>query len=254
MTDLERLIERQTAREKITHLHGNLCLTASEGQQASEDCATLLAAFRQETAGHENSRGRAAVEERLDGMPDAKGLAPTRTAPDEGRLESAATPPNAAWHERLRALAQNQARHQHDRRSAAHGDGEHFGLFDTCAHPDCLLVRQETPSLSTQEPDKERANLEMGLRAVDRINAMTPDELRAVIRELEAAKASSPSPTSKDWQPIETAPKGTVVLLMKKIGMHWIGDWALFEKYNYPKFTHWMPLPSPPSPAPKGGN
>ena len=39
------LLERQKAREHALALYGNLCLSSLEGQEASDDCATLIAAF-----------------------------------------------------------------------------------------------------------------------------------------------------------------------------------------------------------------
>lgn len=52
------------------------------------------------------------------------------------------------------------------------------------------------------------------------------------------------------WQPIETAPKGKEVLVLKSNGKRRIADWGQFCEYNGGDFTHWMPLPDPPSDAP----
>lgn len=41
--DVSPIQQRQKARRKIEHLHGSLCLSAVEGQQASNDCEELLA-------------------------------------------------------------------------------------------------------------------------------------------------------------------------------------------------------------------
>jgi hypothetical protein len=41
--DLTAIKARQKARSKIEHLHGSLCLSAVEGQEASNDCAELVA-------------------------------------------------------------------------------------------------------------------------------------------------------------------------------------------------------------------
>lgn len=78
-------------------------------------------------------------------------------------------------------------------------------------------------------------------------------------------RASTPSPEGQPWQPIETAPKdGTPVLLLwfdAETGaapMHRVGFWhsreqawcdthrVLHNQHSHP--THWMPLPSPPTP------
>lgn len=52
------------------------------------------------------------------------------------------------------------------------------------------------------------------------------------------------------WLPIETAPKGVRSLLWRDndlANVGWfIADWAQYETYNDPKFTHWMPLPPAP--------
>ncbi len=40
--DLDAIRQRQNERRKITHLHGNGCLTSEEGQQASDDCEILI--------------------------------------------------------------------------------------------------------------------------------------------------------------------------------------------------------------------
>jgi len=49
------------------------------------------------------------------------------------------------------------------------------------------------------------------------------------------------------WQPIETAPKGQRSILRRDNGFITVGDWGKFYVYNDPKYTHWMPLPSPPA-------
>lgn len=53
---------------------------------------------------------------------------------------------------------------------------------------------------------------------------------------------------ASQWRPIETAPKGVMVLLISthKTRLPIVGDWGLYDVYNQPKFTHWMPLPSQP--------
>ena len=60
--------------------------------------------------------------------------------------------------------------------------------------------------------------------------------------------------SEQQWQPIETAPKdGTKVLAYDGfdcVVMHWnfaSGDWYT-ESICCEEFTHWMPLPDPPTP------
>lgn len=49
-----------------------------------------------------------------------------------------------------------------------------------------------------------------------------------------------------EWQPIETAPRGKDVLVLKANGKYAIADWGRYCEYNGGNFTHWMPLPDPP--------
>jgi len=53
--------------------------------------------------------------------------------------------------------------------------------------------------------------------------------------------AAPPTAQAEGWRPIETAPKGELVLLWSEIkrGEPFIGDWAEYARYNYPQFTHW---------------
>lgn len=53
--------------------------------------------------------------------------------------------------------------------------------------------------------------------------------------------SASLSAQAKGWRPIETAPKGELVLLWSEItgGKPFIGDWAGYARYNHPQFTHW---------------
>ena len=48
--------------------------------------------------------------------------------------------------------------------------------------------------------------------------------------------------------PIETAPQNEKVLLACDGGIV-IGMWRHYRIHNAPKFTHWMPLPTPPKEA-----
>ena len=50
------------------------------------------------------------------------------------------------------------------------------------------------------------------------------------------------------WLPIETAPQNEKVLLACDGGIV-IGMWRHYRIHNAPKFTHWMPLPTPPKEA-----
>ena len=51
------------------------------------------------------------------------------------------------------------------------------------------------------------------------------------------------------WLPIETAPQNEKVLLACDGGIV-IGMWRHYRIHNAPKFTHWMPLPTPPKEEP----
>ena len=53
--------------------------------------------------------------------------------------------------------------------------------------------------------------------------------------------AAPPTAQAEGWRPIETAPKGELVLLWSEIkrGEPFIGDWAEYARYNHPQFTHW---------------
>ena len=57
-----------------------------------------------------------------------------------------------------------------------------------------------------------------------------------------------------DWQPIETAPKETIVLVFDPdegvvTGSLWFSEWALDPgtRADLLHPTHWMPLPAPPT-------
>ena len=55
------------------------------------------------------------------------------------------------------------------------------------------------------------------------------------------ALAAPPTAQAEGWRPIETAPKGELVLLWSEIkrGEPIVGDWAEYARYNQPQFTHW---------------
>ena len=61
------------------------------------------------------------------------------------------------------------------------------------------------------------------------------------IWETRALYAAPPTAQAEGWRPIETAPKGELVLLWSEItrGAPFIGDWAEYARYNHPQFTHW---------------
>lgn len=61
------------------------------------------------------------------------------------------------------------------------------------------------------------------------------------IWETRALYAAPPTAQAEGWRPIETAPKGELVLLWSEItrGEPFIGDWAEYARYNHPQFTHW---------------
>lgn len=50
------------------------------------------------------------------------------------------------------------------------------------------------------------------------------------------------------WQPIETAPRDEIVLLLpsKHSRRPSVGRWRDFDVFNHPKFTHWMRIPAVP--------
>jgi hypothetical protein len=119
-----------------------------------------------------------------------------------------------------------------------------------------LMTRRKAVKLlealaeSCDRPDGEDHDWHECRSCVAAFSLTQPGEkalLRALLAEL--TRASNPSPERQTWQPIETAPKDTAVLLwlgwMFEIGHfntglgRWAANWA----------THWMPLPSPPTPG-----
>ena len=74
------------------------------------------------------------------------------------------------------------------------------------------------------------------------------DQHEAAIIALRAALANAEQQVPQ-WLPIETAPQNEKVLLACDGGIV-IGMWRHYRIHNAPKFTHWMPLPTPPKEEP----
>ncbi len=51
----------------------------------------------------------------------------------------------------------------------------------------------------------------------------------------------------REWQPIETALRESEALLLRAGSVIEVRCWGDYCKHNHPRFTHWMPLPAPPS-------
>ena len=99
--------------------------------------------------------------------------------------------------------------------------------------------------------------LRRALAAFDDINntPISPQEgfARAhakYIDAMESARAALAAAENDGWQPIETAPKdgSSIMLFPHFIVTHWDGEeemnWAGSRRVA---FTHWRPLPAPPS-------
>ncbi len=74
-------------------------------------------------------------------------------------------------------------------------------------------------------------------------------KLGEAVQEIHTLRRSAEAAT---WQPIETAPKDGLVLLVTSYGHVRVEHWGPYSKYNSPRFTHWMPLPEPPRAALSG--
>lgn len=72
-------------------------------------------------------------------------------------------------------------------------------------------------------------------------------EIQQTMAEGRAAIANAEQQVPQ-WLPIETAPQNEKVLLACDGGIV-IGMWRHYRIHNAPKFTHWMPLPTPPKEA-----
>ena len=163
--------------------------------------------------------------------------------------------------------------------------GHLYGMSGRCLF--CPAVREAVqPPATPQDPDVrgdiERQNAEIQrLGNAVRDGSATPEMAYAwlthpyvctsdMVKAAARIMASTPSPEGQTWQPIETAPKnGTRIDLWAKSWLpafdrfefrrfadcYWSkGDtmcnvkaaWAGLDREWHP--THWMPLPSPPTP------
>ena len=98
----------------------------------------------------------------------------------------------------------------------------------------------------------DRATLELVLRTLNRLrydndSAMAEEGFHEAAEALRAALANAEQQVPQ-WLPIETAPQNEKVLLACDGGIV-IGMWRHYRIHNAPKFTHWMPLPTPPKEA-----
>ena len=88
------------------------------------------------------------------------------------------------------------------------------------------------------------------------IAACNPAAIRALLADLDAARAALSEAKAGGWQPIETAPKdGTRFIAWRKystlplIARYW-KDFGWFEDedgLHLHNLTHWQPLPAPPA-------
>ena len=100
----------------------------------------------------------------------------------------------------------------------------------------------------------DTSSVSLGFWAFNEFHAIIGQPLRDWLL---SRRASTPSPEGQTWQPIETAPKDTAVLLWLgwrfEIGHfntglgRWVANWD-HRALEVPA-THWMPLPSPPTPG-----
>ena len=98
----------------------------------------------------------------------------------------------------------------------------------------------------------DRATLELVLRTLNRLrydndSAMAEEGFHEAAEALRAALVNAEQQVPQ-WLPIETAPQNEKVLLACDGGIV-IGMWRHYRIHNAPKFTHWMPLPTPPKEA-----
>lgn len=101
----------------------------------------------------------------------------------------------------------------------------------------------------TQLITVDRATLEQLKHSVKQARIFGNDwrrELGLIENTVDAALANA---EPAGWQPIDTAPQNEKVLLACDGGIV-IGMWRHYRIHNAPKFTHWMPLPTPPKEEP----
>ena len=103
----------------------------------------------------------------------------------------------------------------------------------------------------TQLITVDRATLEQLKHSVKQARIFGNDwrrELGLIENTVDAALANAEQQVPQ-WLPIETAPQNEKVLLACDGGIV-IGMWRHYRIHNAPKFTHWMPLPTPPKEEP----
>jgi hypothetical protein len=97
---------------------------------------------------------------------------------------------------------------------------------------------------------EERANLEDSTDAEDGAFEDVPEitwrELREMADLMRRAAKALKGEAGGAWRPISTAPTdGTTIVMLRASGQVSIGCWSDYHLHNAPRFTHWMPLPSP---------
>jgi len=121
-----------------------------------------------------------------------------------------------------------------------------------------LVTEAIQPPATPQEPEPYGPFFDPCGKCVTRTHCAHHDRCLAECVPADL-RASTPSPEGQTWQPIETAPKdGRRVLVMWEYWSsepfvayfkhgRWNGEVALSECSDDGP-THWMPLPSPPTP------
>lgn len=110
----------------------------------------------------------------------------------------------------------------------------------------------------TAKVDMVMVPRELALRLKQHLyNGFEPDNQSRIYMDLKAACAASTAP--ERWQPIETAPADTAILIyaqgyrvahFNSMAKRWIGYGANAETHilnTWAKPTHWMPLPAAPA-------
>ena len=110
------------------------------------------------------------------------------------------------------------------------------------AQPDTMSTTEALPELP-----KPKTNVKE-LVGIGDCDFFTANQMRDYARAALAAAAPSPA---DPWLPIETAPRGTKVLLHAPgLTVPHCGDWGEYYVYNSPGYSHWMPLPAAPGARP----